>query len=85
MELDAGPEAGIEYFLHGLQYHTQEANPQGVYVLLGYQDQDGPQQLERDIPGAPHVVQYFHNLYPPSKFWMRGSLSLVDRPHRATS
>ena len=86
MELDAGPEEGIDYGLHDPPKHLQEAYPPGVCVNLGYQDQDGPPQFPWDIPRSPHVLDYLHKLHPPSRFGGGGGLlPLPDRPHRATS
>ena len=78
MELGAFPEAGIDYGLHGLPERLQEANPSGVFVNLGDQDQDGPPQLPRYLHDDPHVLDYFHELHPPSRFggWGRGGRSL---------
>ena len=68
MVLGAGLEAGMNYGLHDLPERLQEDDPPGVCVPLGDGDQYGPTQLLRDILGAPHVLDYFHELHLPSRF-----------------
>ena len=70
MELYDGPEAGIDYGLHGLPESLQEANPPGVYVTYGDTDQDGPTQFPHDLPGATHALDYLHHLNSPYRFWV---------------
>ena len=68
VKLDAGPEAGIDNNLYHLPDFLQEADPPGVCVSLGYQYQDGPPQLRWHIPDDPHILEYVHDLYSPSRF-----------------
>ena len=75
MKLDYGPESGIDDDLHDLPYHLQKADTTGVCVSLGYQYQDGPPQLLQNIPGTTHILDYVHELHPPSRF-VGGFLSL---------
>ena len=85
MELNTGPETGINYGLHGLPERLQEDYPPGVCVTLGDQNQYGPHILTRDIPGTPHVLGYFHNICPPSRLRGWGGIPIPDRPHGAKS
>ena len=64
--MDTGPEAGINYGIHDLPESLQEAYTPGACVTLGDKYQDGTLQLLWDLPGAPHVLDYFHELHPPS-------------------
>ena len=66
--LDAGPEAGIDDGLHNHPEHLQEANPPGVCVSLRDKYQDVQPQLPWYLPGAPHILDYAHELHPPSRF-----------------
>ena len=71
--MDAGLKEGIDYGLHDLPERLHEADHPGVCATLGDQVQDVTPQFPQDLPGAPHVLEYFHKLHPPSSFLGGGS------------
>ena len=78
VELYAVPEACIGYDLHDLTERLKEADLPSFCVSLGDEDQDDPPQLPRYLPGAPNVMDDFHNMHQSSRFGGRvNSLSRI--------
>ena len=67
-KLYSGPEAGIDDGFHGLPEHIKEADTSSVCVSLGYQNQYGLPQFQWHLTSTPQILDYFHELHPPSRF-----------------
>ena len=78
VKLDADPEEGIDDGLKKLTHRLQKVDPPGVCVSLGDQDQDGPPQFLRNLPSAPHILDYVHKLHPTSR--LEGEGGIVPSP-----